>query len=599
MVDPISALTPLSGAAATDSAVAARTFAQELIWLLEVSGSPPQSQEDRAQLEDIFAQSYAARTEGHSWLPLPADAAALLARYPEVLGGNSQTPALLVRRGQRLFWQEDDFLEEAVAQQVLARAHTELTIDSAVAKEALDKVFPATDDKAQKTAAALALLHPITLISGGPGTGKTTTVAKLLYVLYQLGQTAPKVALAAPTGKAAAHMTRSLRRGMKNFPAEVQAALAAVEGQTLHRLLRLYRRDRSREAEPEYLDADVVVVDESSMLDLRLFYELLCQVRPNSRLILLGDAHQLPAVGLGQVFAALCRTTRLNPPTHERLNLIFPEHGLPCAADADALDGCAVMLEKSHRFPEHSGIWQLAHAVHSGSLNTEDVFARYGDIECRRSTDDFFGYWYDLQKDYWDRVRAGDLAGAFACANSAAVLTATRFEAEALNRGYRNWLMQEKQLPGGDYFPGRLIMILENDYTLNLFNGDVGLIFPDPDADSADGQHPLCAFFETETGLTRFGIYRLPVHGDAFAMTVHKSQGSEYRQVVLAANEISAPQLSRPLVYTAITRAREHFSFFGQPAWLEEAARHPQTRRDGFAERLNAAKSSVNTTKAP
>ncbi|MCF7530023.1 exodeoxyribonuclease V subunit alpha [Neisseria lisongii] len=565
--------------------------AQAADWLLQ-HHSPEQ-----AKIAGPFvAQLFTALSHGHSFIWLNDEQAALLAAQTDLVGQDGNTPLVLI--GKRLFlgrlWQ----LERDLAQEIKRLAHSEISVANEQQTAAnLAAWFPDTDSKGQRDAAALALLQTFMLIIGGPGTGKTTTVAKLLGLICCNAATLPKIALAAPTGKAAAHMARALHSALSRFdlPPAVAQHLAQLEGQTVHRLLKL----RPPQMQPQFdrrtpLPVDVLVVDEASMLDVSLLLQLLRALPEGCRVIFLGDADQLPSVGVGAVLAALSQPTVLNQETAQKLSRYLPDFAFPVADNPPPLSANIARLSFSHRFGENSGIGCVARAVVAGDTAASWAqFARFpnelaavsGDV--RTQVEQF----YRKQEAFWQAVDSNHLPQAFSRIADIVMLTAWRQDAETFNQAYTEYLRQRRRIEGdGTWFAGRIIMITRNHYSLDLFNGDIGLVLPD----SEDTEN-LAAYFPDGDGFKKIAISRLPDCESAFAMTVHKSQGSEYREVWLlppsseaAESEDITSGLNNALLYTAITRAREHFVFWGgQPAWNESVGKikKRQTALDYFIRR--------------
>ncbi len=533
---------------------------------------------------------FAALADGHAFVWLNETEAAALAAAQPVVSRGGNTP--LIVDGRRLFlgrmWQlERDLAAEIVR---LARAPAEAP-DWLQAGHDLAAWFAQAGSEGQRDAAALALLQPFMLISGGPGTGKTTTVAKLLALLCDERRELPRIALAAPTGKAAAHMARALHRALDGFemPSEIRAHLLQQQGQTVHRLLKLRPPQMLPQFDAEQpLPLDILVVDEASMLDITLLLHLLRAVPSGCRVVLLGDENQLPSVGAGAVLAALAQPTLLDDALAQQLQAMLPQHGFQTASAPPPLSQNVARLLVSHRFGADSGIGCLARAVVAEDAEAAWAqFARFPEALRVRTggSREQAEALYALQADYWAAVDAGDVAAAFAHQTDAVVLAAWRDDAEAFNLAYRRCLQQHGRAPGdAPWFAGQILMIERNDYALNVFNGDIGLVLPD-----ADGT--LFAWFAGAEGHRKIPLSRLSSHATAFAMTVHKSQGSEYNEVWLLPPSLPMPSesgagLSKALLYTAITRARERFVFWGSQAAFQTACTANEPRRSGLREQI-------------
>ncbi|QEY24876.1 exodeoxyribonuclease V subunit alpha [Neisseria animalis] len=557
--------------------------------------------EEAKIVQPYIEQLFGALQNGHSFIRLNDAQAAELQQAGKIVGGSGNTP--LVLQGRRLFlgrlWQ----LEHDLAKEIkrLATAETE-AVDWLQAAQNLADWFGSAGSNGQRDAAALALLQPFMLITGGPGTGKTTTVAKLLGLICANSRSSlPRISLAAPTGKAAAHMAKALHRALDGFALAdgIKRHLQQLEGQTVHRLLKL----RPPQMLPAFdkhspLPLDILVVDEASMLDISLLLQLLRALPDGCRVIFLGDPYQLPSVGVGAVLSALVQPTILDGKTHQELSGYLPQHGFTVSEDAPPLSKNTAHLSVSHRFGADSGIGCLARAVLAGEA--EEAWAQFArfpdDLELGSGT---FGQQavklYGLHEAYWQAVDKGDVALAYGHAADVVVLTAWRQDAEAFNQAYTDYLRRQARANGVlPYFAGQIIMISRNDYTLDLFNGDIGLIMP-----SAKQQDTLAAYFPIADGFKEVAISRLPEFETAFAMTVHKSQGSEYREVWLLPP--SVPQnteseaegdalagLNNALLYTGITRARNRFVFWGGQSELVAAVHTRKKRQTALKEMLEA-----------
>jgi exodeoxyribonuclease V alpha subunit len=388
----------------------------------------------------------------------------------------------------------------------------------------------------------------LALISGGPGTGKTHTLARIIGLLQEQHPSL-RIALAAPTGKAAARMTEAL-----------QAAGVATEGgaQTLHRLLGM-RADGSgfRHRREHPLACDVLVVDEASMIDLSLMAHLLDALPVTARLILLGDRDQLAAVEAGAVFADLC--------------------------DSPRLDACVALLTTSFRFGDDSGIGQLADRLRSG--DAEGVVAQLqadGSDLVWQSGEGIHGVVSAARAGYRAYLESVASAAApdalFERFNRFRVLCAHRQDVATINRALA---------AGSGLRPtaGMPLLVLRNDSLLRVFNGDIGLVLPDP----ADGGLKACfvgAGTGPSTGPRWIPLTRLPDWEPAWAMTVHKSQGSEFAQVLLVLPSAVSPVATRELVYTGVTRAKQGVALWAGEAVLRAAIERRAERMSGLRERL-------------
>ena len=364
----------------------------------------------------------------------------------------------------------------------------------------------------------------------------------------------------------------------------------------MHRLLEL-RPPQMQSAYNRWrpLPYDVLVVDEASMLDTSLLLQLLRAVPDGCRVIFLGDEHQLPSVGAGAVLAALSQNTVLSSETAGKLAEYLPEHGfLVDDEKAVPLSQNSARLTVSHRFGADSGIGCLARAVIA--KDAESAWAQFGrfpqELEVMQAdVKKQAELLYQRHEKYWQAVDSGNVALAYGHAADVAVLAAWRKDAEIFNETYCRHLQRfGRATEETPWFAGQIIMVTRNDYIQDLFNGDIGLIMPD--AASANG---LAAYFPDIEGFRKTAASRLPAHETAFAMTVHKSQGSEYREVWLVPpsvasvhDEDSLSGLNNALLYTGITRARKRFVFFGSKQEMTAAVETVRIRRTALYDMVNS-----------
>lgn len=466
--------------------------------------------------------------------------------------------------------------EEGVAASLKARASVLFTPqDPARLQADLDKLFSSDPHDRQRLAALLAQFKPLTLVSGGPGTGKTTTVVKMLALLQaQAGDAPLRILLAAPTGKAAQRLSESIRNAKQalDIPDEVKACIPEA-AQTLHRLLGAqgdtgrYRHDAGNP-----LACDVLLVDEASMIDLALMQAVLAALPDEARLILLGDRDQLASVEAGSVFGDLCAGEGMSAALSEAL-APYDVAATPGAIGSPLAD-CRVELTRSYRFAADSGIGALARASRAGdvigfmsAINSDPDLSRCTSLQLREQVQQ--GY-----AAYREAARAGEPTAAFAAFLQFRVLCAHR-QGPAGVEGL-NALME----PAGPvWYAGRPVIVRANDYALRLFNGDIGLCLPTPEG--------LRVFFESTPGQYRaLSPGRLPAHESAWAMTVHQSQGSEFDEVMLVLPEVVTPVLDRPLIYTAVTRAKSRFVLCGEGSVLEGALATLPQRESGLVDKL-------------
>ncbi len=503
-----------------------------------------------------------ARTQGHVCIPLGQIAGATTARTAaslrkklrasSVVGEPGDFTPLILDQEDRLYLRRYWEYEQQLAAAILQR--TGEGQPSSLGKKS----------DPQEAAATRAVTNKFAVITGGPGTGKTWTVMKILArLLAQPDGASLRIALAAPTGKAAARLTDAVRAVRQN-----------LEATTIHRLLGYLPGSPSFRYDAKHpLGADVVIVDEASMVDLALMAKLVAAVRPDARLILLGDRDQLASVEAGSVLADVCAAAE-------------------SAAPGEPLHGVVVELRQNYRFAESGGIFRVSNAVNAGDADAAIVALQ----------DET-----DLETQWRPLPPATKLGGALREKVIAAFrpVLETDDPLEALNGLQRfrilcalrhgpfgveslNDVVEQTLAAAGlvatqhAFYRGRPLTVTQNDYNLGLFNGDSGIILRDPEGDGE-----LRAFFLSADGrLRRFLPSRLPQHETAFAMTVHKSQGSEFSEILLLLPGSDSPLLTRELLYTALTRAREKVEVWATERVLRKAIARRVTRVSGLQDAL-------------
>ena len=565
-----------------------------------------------------LAECPVAELEG-DWQALGSTVAATLAECHTVFyaqdsaSGYANQP--LVLSGERLYLARYYFYEQGVLQEIERRLSLSAELSSSWHSDdreqkeqslaaVLDNLFarPAAGASSQQTlsatapdwqkgGAATACVLNFTVITGGPGTGKTTTVTRLLSALISQNPDLT-IALAAPTGKAAARMTESIRA------AKQQATDAADlpgadkipdESYTLHRLLG-WTPGGFRYHRTHTLPFDCVVVDEASMVDLPMMYHLFNALAAGARLILLGDKDQLASVEAGSVLADLCDAGVQHGPDAGFSQLLQSLTGYDLSQysepDGGVIQNAVASLHVSHRFDADSGIGHLATAVNKSDLQAAArAFHRFPEVTFD-GLDEQTPYWQQAAwqqavlrgyKDFCDAVTQMATAEAvFAAFNQFQVLVALRqgpYGVEQVNQRIESLLSQRGLLntrgPQSGWYAGRPVMISRNDYDLGLFNGDIGIALPCADRDS-DQAVLRVAFPDQEGGIRWLLPGRLPAHETAFAMTVHKSQGSEFGKLCLLLPDFWQSVITRELIYTAITRGKKEFHLFsGEACWQQ------------------------------
>ncbi len=450
----------------------------------------------------------------------------------------------------------------------------------------------------QAVAAATALRQRFTVISGGPGTGKTYTVLRLIRLLLEDARRnadrPPRIRLAAPTGKAAARMMESIQAGLSGLPdAEALREQLPDNASTLHRLLGLRQGStRPRHYRDNPLMADAVIVDEASMVDLPLMAKLADALPGHARLILLGDRYQLASVESGSVLAELCDGAGINAFSSAQREAFGPLLGASAAEVSGTRSPLAdhvVTLQTSHRFHAGSPIGRFAAAVNAGNVAEAIREGREGQGEISLNLDaeqDLDALAAVMAGHYAPLIRARDAEAALAVLDGVRLLTATRVGPAgvvAMNRRIHRLLAERHGFDAErQWYHGRPVIILRNDYRAGLFNGDTGVCLR-----GADGH--LRVWFREEEGVRQLLPTSVPQHETVFAMTVHKSQGSEFADVHLLLPDADSPVLTRELVYTGITRARQHLTLHAPESVLAAAIARRVTRNSALSERLGAS----------
>ncbi len=492
------------------------------------------------------------------------------------------------------YWRQ----EEQVRAELDARAaRTPPYADESRLSEALGRVFPGDAPDHQRLAAAACATGWLTVVAGGPGTGKTTTVARLLAVLDAVLDPPPRVALAAPTGKAAARLQQAVAEETARLLAGGLPAPGPLTASTLHRLLgwRPGSHSRFRHDRGNRLPYDVVVVDETSMVSLTLMARLVEAVRPDARLVLVGDPDQLASVEAGAVLGDLvARPSRPSPDARaDRVAALLPADVRPATEVAAELRNDVVRLRTTYRFGGTIGA--LAEAIRTG--RADDVLAalRGGDpaveflelasldaraplgLERLRADVEIAG------RALAAAARAGDVAVALDALETHRLLCAHRRGPYGVTRWsleVERWLATaiDGHADAGEWYVGRPLLVTANDYELKLYNGDTGVIV------EGGSRGPLAAFRQgRETLLLSPG--RLAAVQTVYAMTVHRGQGSQFRRVSVLLPPADSPLLTRELLYTAVTRAREFVRVIGSEDAVHAAVERPIVRASGLRRR--------------
>jgi len=524
-----------------------------------------------------------------------------------VAGGPGEGFPLILDKKGRLYLSRYFEYEQSLSETIKERAGKEIEgLDRSRLSEGLNRLFPFEPDLKpnwQKIAAVVAAHKRFCIISGGPGTGKTFTVAKILALLLE--QSPLRIALAAPTGKAAARLTESIE-GAKQLLNTSDAIKAQIptEALTIHRLLKpIYGTPYFHHNAENLLPFDTVVIDEASMVDLALMSKLTQAIPKDIRLILLGDKDQLASVEAGSILGDICGRDRIHAYSKAFRNTVQEMTGesLEAAKTKDRqhsiLKDSIVILKKSYRFDRTSGIGGFSRSVNTGDVEEAlNILKEQNDIDIAWQPVTVYDQYLQLlrsltlagYKDYLETEEPLETLQLFNGMQIICALNRGPYGVYEINRFIERVLRKEGRI---DYdrhmqepwYSKRPIMITRNDYEAGLFNGDIGITLSGRETDESE----LFVYFPgTDGELKQFLPHRLPEHETVYAMTVHKSQGSEFGHVVLVLPDKNSPVLTRELIYTAVTRAREKVSILGSESVLRWAISRKISRTSGLRDAL-------------
>jgi exodeoxyribonuclease V alpha subunit len=497
---------------------------------------------------------------------------------------------LILDNRDRLYLARYHAQECLIATDLERRSRGVLPVDEVRAAALLARLFPGSSGTdSQKLAAAVAAVKQFAVISGGPGTGKTHTVARILALLQALAGGRLRIGLAAPTGRAAARLQESIARARQEMDIEL-AAQVPEQASTLHRLLGLRPESgRFRHNRDNPLHLDLLIIDEASMVDVPLMAALVEALPPSARLIMLGDRDQLTSVEAGSLFGDICGSGEpsWSGPLRSRVSRLTGG-AVPGRGGDESMGDCIIMLRTGYRFGAEGGIGALARVVNGGDQAGLAAFAEqdHDDLAVVRPEPEQFRSWLAarLLAGFAPCFAATDPAAALAAFGRFRVLCALR-EGPAGVAGVNGLAEQVFRGQGllagsGPWYRGRPLMIRKNHYGLQLFNGDTGIVWPDEEG-------RLQAWFQRpEGGLWPVALSMLPAHDTAYAATVHQAQGSEFAEVLFLLPLQDNRILSRELVYTGLTRARRKLTLADPASLLAGAVRRRAVRYSGLTARL-------------
>lgn len=485
----------------------------------------------------------------------------------------------LILEENRLYIQKYWKFENELVQWINERASRSATELSAEAKDFIESQFVPLEDGEmdwQKVAVYLSLIKDFLIISGGPGTGKTFTVRKIIESLQKFNPAGARIALAAPTGKAAQRLTDTLSTSS-------DAELAA---QTLHRLLGARIDGTFVYGKNKKLPYDIVIVDEASMLDLRLWIKLIRSLGEHTKLIVLGDKDQLSSVEAGAVLGDICEGAK-NEFTSS-LTEVLAKNDIQFnqqASDTIALNDCIVLLTKSYRFGADSGLKLLSEAINASDVERTFQILKDETIKDVQWIEPDVQTVYKVIEDYcistYMRSVSLSTVERFETYRDAQILCAIKkgpFGIEQINKETEARIKEKAGVPRNrEWFEGRFILFTKNDRSLKVQNGETGIYFLD------EGQAKILVEGNADR---RISAGRIQDFQPAYAITVHKSQGSEYKNVALILPNEQNAILSKEFLYTGVTRARRNTLIVATKSILEYAIRQKISRNSGLAEKL-------------
>ncbi|MFT5699057.1 MAG: exodeoxyribonuclease V alpha subunit [Desulforhopalus sp.] len=523
---------------------------------------------DRDEFYGLVLRLSMSLSEGHSCLEVTLAEQSLLRQLNLVTVIDSEQatgPTPLVLDGTNLYLARYYHYENRLARQIRSLADIRFTAEGNAGL--LELLFPGESPESsdQMRAALIALRRALIIVNGGPGTGKTTTVVKMLAIMLASGEKNLRIGMAAPTGKAAMRLSESIGNSLAklSLPEVVREAMpeSAV---TLHRLLGVRKNSpqfKHNSARP--LEYDVVVIDEASMVDLAMMSKLVDALKPGSRLILLGDKDQLASVESGAVLGDLIHTISDNC-VELRKTYRFDDNIKQLATNVNISD--------------HGAVWQQLTGGENGNVSLCEDRELYSYLSLR------YGEYLAFVQGIASPEEA-DVVEVFSFFSKFQVLCGVAFTERgvfAINRLVEQSLaLRGFNCKHNEWYPGRPILITRNDYGLDLYNGDIGICLWD------SAKNGLRVWFERSDGsLKSCAINMLPTFETVYAMTIHKSQGSEFREVLVVLPTEDNRILSRELIYTAVTRAKKKVRIAADRSVLTLALQRQHSRHSGLRKML-------------
>ena len=547
---------------------------------------------------ELAGIQHKSRELGWKHLPPVSELSARIQQSP-VVGAEAEYKPLVLHN-QRLYLNRYYHNEKSIADCLISMTAHPSQLTGSELKQ-IDQLFSSTQQiDYQKLAAVVSARHQLSIISGGPGTGKTWTVSKILAFLLLQNQ-ALSIKLAAPTGKAAARLSESILKLRDQLPIDdVTKSLIPHQAVTLHRLLGFHRYShRPRFHKNNRLPCDVLVLDEASMIDQQMMAAVCAALADDCKLILLGDKDQLSSVEAGSVFADLSGGLQQTTFSAEQQRWMKQATGYDLASqDSDfGLADQLVVLQKSHRFTDDSAIGQVSKSVNRGDIENSLQLLKQSDklasIRWQQPAQKQLAELYRQQASgtYLSMTRAESIQQAFKLFGEYQILAAVwkgPAGVDTINSIIETYLKAQQGLTEySEYYAGKPLMMTSNVYQYGVHNGDIGIIWPD-----AEGE--LKIWFEQVQGEYRvLSLSQLSEHKSAYAITVHKSQGSEFKHVLLILPATESAVTTRELFYTGITRAAESVEIWASESQLKMTIQQKTQRVSGLKERLEKGAEST------